>query len=96
MHKLFIEVQGSAIAEHIPYDPHIPNFLQILYFTKEVVLSETVEKSLKTYVVGRLDGLIAQVKQTNFAASDRKRESLYTDAQTNIFLMILTFKSLEK
>jgi hypothetical protein len=43
-----------------------------------------------------LETLIAKVKQTQFAASNRKKESLYTDAQTNIFLMILTFKTLEK
>ena len=39
LHKLYIELQAPAIAQHISYNPHIPNFLQILYFTKEVVLS---------------------------------------------------------
>jgi hypothetical protein len=58
LHKLFNTVSSSGISQHIAYNPHVPNFLNVLSFTREVVSSETVEKSLRNYVVARLDALI--------------------------------------
>lgn len=57
-------------------------------------MAESVEKRVKKYVVGRLESLIEMVGKVEFAGVRVGKEGLYTEAQTNILLMIFAFKTL--